>query len=305
MTMKSSVVRELSTLIDYFVILPLISSLPPRMARRWAGFRGDLLFLGRRQAWAQALCNVAQALGNPSQEQVVSIVRKHFQCLSYEEMFTYWLERELSFLLSLVTISGLEELKAAQAQGRGVIIATGHIGCVALLFTLLGRLGFHPYLVFQDPAELTTQSDSWKRYARARISRLERQVVRPILYTKRGHYPRMKTILRRGECLLLGFDIVPSLVERTVEVEFFGQPSVFPYGIASLYRQTGARVVLSWIQPQEDGSHNLEFKDITSVLEAANDRREVMQLLVNQLEGQIRQHPAAWQLWDSWNLFLV
>ncbi len=304
MAMKSPLVRELSTLIDYFVILPLISSLPPRMARRWAGFRGDLLFLGRRQARVQAQCNVARALPKPSQEQVMSIVRKHFQWISYDEMFTYWLGRELSFLLSLVTISRLEELKAAQAQGQGVIIATGHLGCVGLLFTLLGRLGFHPNLVFQDPEELTTQHDSWKRYARIRISQLERQVRRPILYTKHGHYPRMKTILRRGECLLLGFDIVPSLVERTVEVEFFGQPSIFPDGIASLYRETDARVVLSWIQPKEDGSHNIEFKDITRVLEEANNRRDVMQLLVNHLERQIRRHPAAWQLWDSWNLFL-
>ncbi len=295
--------RELWTLIDYFLILKLISRLPLHMAQRWARYRGNLLCLARREARAQALNNVSTALPDLKEDRLSAVVWKHFQWISCDEMFTYWLTRESRFLRSFVSISGIEELEAAQEKGRGVIVATGHFGCVSLLFTLLGRLGFCPYLVFQDPEKVTTQPEAWKRYGCMRIDQFERQVGRPVLFTGIGHYERMKTILRRGEALVLGFDIVPSLVRHKVEVEFFDRMSRFPDGIAALYRETGAQVVSSWIEPRNNGSHQIEFEDITGFLEAATNRREVVQLLVRRLERQIRRYPAGWQLWDSSNLF--
>ncbi len=289
--------------IDYGLLLPAMARLPAALAYRLADWRGDLTCLLRRDARRHAVLNLQATFPERSLAEARRSVRRQYRALSHDEMESYWFDRPLSFFEPRIRITGLDDLKAAVGSGRGVLLYTAHLGSTGFCLTVLGKMGFPINLVFRSLDEVPGMPRTWYRYGKARIRRLEEAVQRPVIYTGRTLYFSMRRKLRRGEIVLMGLDVVPGYVKKTVTVDFLGKPCAFPEGLARLYLDTKALPVLWSIHQDSRRTHHAELQDISSRLEGLDDKRQVTQLLVQGIEERIRRHPEDWLLWDSLSHF--
>lgn len=216
-------------------------------------------------------------------------------------MEAFWYDRELNFLESLVRISGFEVLKEAYEAREGVLLFSGHIGSTGLFFAVTGKMGIKMNIIGRsiDPGENPLHPAALT-YNKNRVRWIEEAVGNPFLLTGRGSYPVMREKLDKGEVLLMLIDVVPLFVRRTLTVTFFRRPAAFPYGIASLYRQTRARL-LQWTIHRNDevGRQEIEIQDVTEQVDRSRNETEIVQRLVGLLQEKIRLYPGHWLLWDS------
>jgi Kdo2-lipid IVA lauroyltransferase/acyltransferase len=290
---------------DFAVVLPAIARLPGSMALFLARRRGDLYYLLRSEARRAGIRNMARAFPGMGEREIRRKVRRSFWALSRDEFDSYWLDRPLSKLDGWVRLSGLETLRSALASGRGVLFYTGHLGSTGLLITVLGKREIPLNLVFRRVEDIPEMPGAWYRYGAMRVARLQTAAGRPVLAAGRGDYFAMRRRLREGEIVLMGIDVIPRFVNRTIPVRIFGLPARFPDGIARLYLDTGARVLFWSMHEVRGGRHEAEIFDVTSRVEGLTDRRAITQELVAVLEDRIRRHPEDWLEWEAFHEYLV
>jgi lauroyl/myristoyl acyltransferase len=207
-------------------------------------------------------------------------------------------------------MSGFDVLRQAVDSGSGVLLVSGHLGSMGLFFCVTGKSGIQMSIVGRsiDPEE-NPLPIRVRRFHQTRVRWIEEAVGNPFLLTGRGNYSRMLEKLHAGEVVMLLVDVVPSLVKpslvkRTVPVTFFGAQAYFADGIASLFRESDARLIQWMIEwRRETRTHHIEFTDITDSVSRSESNSRILQSLVNRLEGIIRSHPDHWLSWDSLNHF--
>ncbi len=287
--------------VDYGAYLPLMARLPKNLAYALADRRAAAMMRRRSASQAAALQNLARVFPEKSASQLQECVRRYFRVQARDELESFWYRRPLSFFEKFVEVSGLPLLREAVAEGRGVLLFSGHVGCTGLFFVVMGLHGIRLNIVGLplDP-ELVELPPALIAYARKRVQKIEAAVREPFLLTGKGNYPLMLDKLRRGETLMLLIDVVPTLLKRRVSVEFLGRSCQFGDGIASLHKATGARL-LEWNIHQDltSGVQRIEIRDpgLGDVSRWSN--QEIIQALARFVDERIRRHPEDWSQWDS------
>ena len=287
--------------IDYSLFLPLIPRLPLPVAYALADLRGALQFGWRRSARTRAWKNATRALPCLGHEEIKRAVLEHFQVQSRNEMEAFWYRRPASFFRRLVEISGLETLHHAIETGRGVLLFSGHFGSTGLFFTALGKEGIKMNVVGRSiDREENPLHPACLRYNRKRVKWIEEAVGNPFVLTGQGNYPLLRSKLQQGEVVTLLIDVPPTLLRRTVPVNFLGAQARFADGIASLFQGSGARLI-HWTIQQPDGirRQKIQMQDVTARVQDLSGTTEIMQRLVAILEERIRARPGHWLSWDS------
>jgi KDO2-lipid IV(A) lauroyltransferase len=183
---------------------------------------------------------------------------------------------------------GIEHLSEALALGRGVLLATGHLGNWELGATLLALDGWKVNVVtLPEPAsELPRPRDAYRR--RIGIRTIE-------VGTDAFAFVEMMAALRRNE-------IVCMLVDRPygntgIPVDFFGRETCFSAGPALLWEHTAAPVIPAFVLRNGNGRYHA-FAQRAVGLETAVDGRESAaantQRIATVFEAIIRQHPDQW-----------
>lgn len=198
-------------------------------------------------------------------------------------------------LAEVVEVEGLENLRAAQAAGRGVILFTGHLGAWELSSFALSAFGYPlSFLV--------------RRIDNPRVERLVEQVRtrfgnRPI--DKRAAMRPMLRTLRKGGTLGILVDLNTQPHEG-IFVDFFGVPASTTSGVAALALRTGAAVLPVFI-PWDESRRRFVLRidpplDITPTGNEAEDIRQVTSLFTSTVESYVRRFPDQW-LWihKRWN----
>ena len=108
-------------------LMKLIARLPPRLALRLGSILGrlSLPLAGRRRNIA--LTNLRLCFPELSAQQHDELLKKQFEAVGmgmFETAMAWWSNDDQ--LESLVQIEGMEHLQRAEADGRGVILLTGH-----------------------------------------------------------------------------------------------------------------------------------------------------------------------------------
>lgn len=286
------------TRLDYSVFMPAAARLPVRLAYLLADIRGSLVFRTRKDSRQHALANVRRVFPEIPEEEVVRIVRRHYQILSANELEGFWYGHSATFLNRVVRFSGLEELRAAAAAGKGALLFSGHMGCTGIFFAASGRNGIEMNIIGRsiEPEE-NPLPPVVLRYNRRRVAWIQEAVGRPFILTGRGKYPEMRAKLQAGEIVMMLIDVVPLLLRRVVPVNFLGRQAYFGAGIAALYLETGAPV-FQWTIRRED-QQVVEIRDVTDRLRGPCEQQAVMQVLAGLLEEKIRACPDHWNQWDS------
>jgi len=168
-------------------ILKLLARLPVRVQRVLGVALGFVLFHGMRSRRRFARRNLALCFPDMDRHARARLLRRNFRSLglgTFEFMRAWW--GDLDGLVACSTVSGLEHVEAARAQGRGALLLSGHFHS----FELSGRI-----LITQCPigAMYRPHEDrafDWAvRQGRARYCEalFERDEVRPaIRYLKGG-----------------------------------------------------------------------------------------------------------------------
>lgn len=146
-----------------------------------------------------------------------------------------------------VDLEGLEHYRAAAADGRGVLLVTGHLGNWEVLAARLGAEGIP--VTFLGKSQSNPHVDRMLAAIRARAG------VRII--RSGGPLKEMVTALRRGEVIGLAAD--QDAGPEGCFVPFLGRPASFYRGAAYFSWKLQAPVISGMIHRLPDGRHRLEL----------------------------------------------
>ncbi len=196
------------------------------------------LFPARRHA---ALANLAVALPGTSLRERLRIVRRmmrSYNCMLFEFFRLPHLEREE--LLQAVEVVGREHLETAVARGRGVILASTHLGNWELAAVVLAHWGYTLYAV------AGVQLNRWLAPA-VRETKSELAI-----HTVSQEDPRkLLRALEHNDLVALMVD--GDLYQHGANVEFFGRDTRWPAGPGVLAQRTGALVISGYCERLGNG----------------------------------------------------
>ena len=265
----------------------LVRALPERAARRL--FRTGADLAARRIAPDAPLRrNLGRILGIPAAEVPQDLVREAMR--SYAR---YWCE---AFRLPAMdieaiarqmdrSISGVEHLDAALAQGRGVVVALPHCANWDLGGAWLARR----YGGFTTVAERLRPESLYQRFLRYRES---------LGFTVLPHTGGAAPPLVALRSVLADNGIVCLLGERDlrrtgIPVTFFGEPTRMPAGPARLAMETGAALLVAEFWYENDCEMRVR---IHPPIEVTDDPVAATQAMADRFAEAIARHPADWHM---------
>jgi len=191
-----------------------------------------------------------------------------------------------------VEIEGAENLRQGLALGRGAVIASAHSGNWELMGGALAARGFPIVGVAmrQKEAGMDRFINDYRRLVGMHI-------------TYKDDVREMFSMLKKGWAIGLLMD-QDSSVRDGIVLDWFGQPTNFVQGPATLARFKNAPLIPGFITRKADGRHKIILFPPLFVPHTSNKRediRQAMEQLSIILEQYIRQHPEEWfWLHDRW-----
>ncbi|MCZ6646183.1 MAG: lysophospholipid acyltransferase family protein [SAR324 cluster bacterium] len=183
-----------------------------------------------------------------------------------------------------------QALREAHAEGKGVILITGHIGNWELVCRAADLLRLPLHVVVRGI--VNTRLNDF--VVRNRLSEFVQVVERGTAQTAR----QLLKCLKQGDVLVVAID--HDVDVSSVFVDFFGIPANTPRVAASLALRNGVPVVAGFDRRRTDGSHQFSFKRLPPPKNAGNDAegvRRYTQFMIDAIEAHIRACPEQW----TWN----
>lgn len=276
------------------VALALADRAAPSRGARWL-YR---LLPARRKV---VLDNLRRVYDTASEDEIERLAQAHYGHLGrllWEFLWFPWLSRARR--LAMARVDNLDALLAAHAQGKGVLILTGHFGNFEVA-TAAGLAQFpqaHGRFHF---VRRPLQPEWLDRLVTRRFRKAGFGVL-----PKRGGLEAILDRLAAGDLIVFPFDQHSGRKEGVL-VEFFGHPAGTFRSLAVIALNTGAPVVpaSSWREP--NGQHVLRFEAAMAPIEHA-DTNEAIRLNTRAynraLERMIVRRPEQWwwvhRRWKGW-----
>ena len=267
-----------------------LGRLPRGLARKMAAVLVWMAFPLLRRLRRVGMRNLELALPTLTSQQRTQILNGVFRSLGRQlvefcRMSRYSPESTKDWLRT----EGLENYLSAQAQGKGVLVLTGHMGAWELSSFYHSLMGHPMGLV---------------------IRRLDNRLLDNYVNTMRGMYGNwvlhkddfgrgLLKAMRHGETvgILMDTNMTPPQGEF---VDFFGTPACTATGLAHIARKTGAAVVpgfMLWEAAEQ--RYVLHFGpqlDLPQTEDISADILAATQICTHAIESWIRRYPDQW-LW--------
>ena len=187
----------------------------------------------------------------------------------------------------LVEYEGLEHLEAAYAEGRGVLIFTGHYGHWELTALMQGFLGW-PLAVVARPLD--------NPRLETLLARLRGRSGNRIIH-KRNAVREMIRTLKEGRGVAIVID--QDARDAGIFVPFFGRPASTTPTLATLALRSGVPVVPAFSVPEAHGRYRIVYEAPVAPPETGDRQQDVLELTARCtaiVERWVRQRPELW-LW--------
>jgi KDO2-lipid IV(A) lauroyltransferase len=198
-----------------------------------------------------------------------------------------WLNRDN--ISSIVIYEGLENYLDAVAEGRGVILLTGHIGA--------WELSVYAHSIYGHPMSFLARRVDNPLVERLAENYRGRYGNRSI--DKKGSVREVLKMLKSGGVVGILADLNASR-EEGVFCDFFGVEACTTAGVATLALRTGAVVLPGYLIWDEKAQiHRLHFEPPVETINTGNQKEDVIAntaRYTKALESIIRRHPDQW-LW--------
>jgi len=263
-----------------------IPLLPPRLGYWFFARLGDAAYLLGYRARRIVADNLRHVLGTPAEKKLVRQVFRNL-LMNYFDLFRIPVLK-YEQVAAMTTLIGLEQLDAAHAVGRGVIIVSAHLGNTEILMQLPV---LYPQYKIAVLAERLKPERMFHYIRRLREKRGTRLIpVDAVLEIYRA--------LRRNETLGVAAD---REVTGTGEwVEFFGAPAFLPNGYVELALRTGAQIVVGvgWREAENRFMAQLERVPLEQTGDLARDRAVNHRKILQVVERHIRARPEQWVMFQ-------
>ena len=269
----------------------LLTAALPRPARlalaRALAVRAAGWFPAERARVRANLARVRPAAGPAERERLVDEVFRHFAICFADLIST---NREARPERLLARIEGDEHLLAAEAEQRGLVLVTAHLGNSELGGRLLAAR-------VRRPTHVVVAAE-----ADAGVERFLRGGPAPVHFVRRGDPTAalpLVAALRRHEVVALQGDRALG-TRGDVLVDFFGEPAPFPLGPFLLARAAGAPVVPAFCLLERDRRYVVTIGRPIHV--TSGGERAALGEWVGVLEAMIRRAPEQWfNFFDVWS----
>jgi KDO2-lipid IV(A) lauroyltransferase len=235
----------------------------------------------------RALDHLALALPELSEVERHRIAKASFlsQGMNAAELL-HLLRRGSDRMQEEIEVEGWENVEAARATRRPILILTGHCGNWELIAIPLSHGGLPPAAIAR-PADDPRIQDL--------IVNIRRQLgTSTIARGTRGAARQILEVLRSGGAIAMLIDQDTKV--DGVWVPFFGRPAFTPVGPAELAIKQDMRVVPSFIERRPGGGHLVRFHP---VLPLPKDPQEATALMTAEIEEQVRRRPEQWVWWHK------
>jgi KDO2-lipid IV(A) lauroyltransferase len=278
-------------LIEYWsvrTIIALVGLLPAALVEPVGAVVGGAVYLFDGTHRRVAARNVAAAFPGRSAAERRQIVRgafAHFgrlllQLLKFSTLAPH-------ALLARVEFEGENHVRAAHAQGKGVLFVTGHFGFWELQ-AMVHALRLGPMAVVARPLDNRRLNDL--------LERIRTRTGNSVIY-RQGTMRRVFRTLQAGQGV--GILIDQHIMTRdAIYVDFFNRPAATTSAVAALALRTGAPVVPLFALPLGGGRYRMVYEPpVEPPLPGADDPiHEFTQRCTDVLEMYVRRHPELW-LW--------
>jgi KDO2-lipid IV(A) lauroyltransferase len=190
-------------------------------------------------------------------------------------------------MLARVEFEGEERVVAAHAEGRGVLLFTGHFGFWEIN-ALVHALVIKPMAVLARPLDNPLLHDL--------LESVRRKTGNTVIY-RRGALRRVLRALADNQAVALLIDQHIATADA-VYVDFFNRPAATTSALAALALRTGAPVVPVFALPQPGGRFRMVYEH--AVVPPAGDDPDAIRVFTQRctdvLEMYVRRYPDLW-LW--------
>jgi len=183
-------------------------------------------------------------------------------------------------LSRMVDVEGRDKLDSALESGRGVVLATAHLGSWELAGAALAAMGYGITTVAG-----VQFSPSLSPFIRQMKERLGITVVSMDIGAL-----RIARTLRKGGVVALHAD--GDQFRDGVSVKYFGRDVTLPRGPAALALKTGAALLPAFAIRTSRRHVTIMIEDDVSM--EAEDERDVTQLIATAVEKYVRRYPEQW-----------
>lgn len=288
--------RDLLRLVVWYPVRWALLLLPMR-AGLWIMRRmGDLHYAfsrGRREHVRRCLDGLGLGLSGAERERrAVDFVRTHYVNQLVVFLFPGLTRANLG---ELIEFEGLERLEALREQGRGAVLAHGHMGPAQAPLCALGLLGFS----VKQVGFPTDEGLSWiGRNVSFRLRlRYERKIPAEIVKPGAG-LRKVLRFLKEDAGLVMAAgdgDGRGGRFGRYGEFVFFGRRTRFPLGPARMAGKTGAALLPLFLVPGDTAPYKAIVGAPIS-LEAGEEAATAAFLAA--FERQVAAHPGWWRFLD-------
>ena len=270
------------------MLIALVRAMPGTLVDRSGALLGRAVYWFDRTHRRVAQRNVAAAFPARSvneQRQIVRGAFEHFGRLLMELLKFSTLSPDA--MLARVDFEGEEHVRAAHAQGRGVLFVTGHFGYWELQ-AMVHALRLTPMAVVAralDNPSLNTL-----------LERIRTRTGNSVIY-RQGTLRRILRTLQAGQGV--GILIDQHIMTRdAIYVDFFNRPAATTSAVAMLALRTGAPVVPLFALPVGGGRYRMVYEHpvVPPASDSADAVQEFTQRCTDVLEMYVRRNPELW-LW--------
>jgi lauroyl/myristoyl acyltransferase len=298
MLTRPDIVKDIGRILFWYPFRWCVSPLPFSALYRLGTVLGSLDFRLSKQK------RITKMIGNLSENTVggceaMSVILENFQNHSRDNLeFLKYPRLSPASIGEYVLLDGAHILDQELKRGKGVILATAHFGAKQALQVGLGHNGYKVSQIhFHMSAEELTFVQ--KNVAQRFRKKIEEKI--PVKFMAAEGFMRgAYECLRKGEILLVaadGIGLKAHMNESYAPFDFLGRKMLFPTGMASLAKRTGAAIVPVFTV-REGAKHRLAFEPALNV---ALEEPAIVNGYVRVLETYVRRYPALWEFWEEFD----
>jgi KDO2-lipid IV(A) lauroyltransferase len=266
----------------------LVRPLPMAMVLATGSFLGRLFHTFDRGHRRLALSNLAAAFPARPPAERAAIARDMFA--HFGRLLTVLLKFSTlspQQMLAMVEFEGEERVVAAHAQGRGVLLFTGHFGYWEIN-ALVHAVTLHPMSVLARPLDNPLLHDL--------LERVRGRTGNSVIY-RRGAIRRVLRALGANQAVALLIDQHIQTADA-LYVDFFMRPAATTSALAALARRTSAPVIPVFALPLPGGRFRMVYEHAVGPPRGDDQEslREFTQRCTDVLEMYVRRYPELW-LW--------
>ncbi len=262
-----------------------IPRLPEKLGRRLFEWLGVVVYHFALRSRRVVYRNLTRVLPVAEKEEIERLVRGVFRhcLLNYYDLLRAC---RVGAGQERIYVQGEDNLRAAQSMGKGVIIATAHLGSMNLMLRLAavrswkGVVLTEPLLMDgMDRLTTSLRSSHGIKASPAHLAGL-REAFRS---------------LKKGEVVIVACD--RAIQGTGVRMPFMGEETLMPNGAVELAARTGAPVLPTFGLRDEEGGYRLCFEPPFTIGEggtATCDRQEGLARVGLAMETYIRRYPEQW-----------